>query len=151
MERTDKQENMCGGENRQVFSAACQSGVSAAGAGGLLCSVCDRLNVSENRERRGSYSERSNQVGLSYLDAAVDVCAIRADASYSIVVFDDVGIATGIHTVLMTVLCLHGLFPADCYNLCVGGRLCHRSGTGVKPKNADKDNDEEEHEALPQF
>lgn len=26
MERTDKQENMCGGENRQVFSAACQSG-----------------------------------------------------------------------------------------------------------------------------
>ena len=26
MERTDKQENMCGGENRQEFSAACQSG-----------------------------------------------------------------------------------------------------------------------------
>jgi len=28
MERTDKQENMCGGENRQEFSAACQSGIS---------------------------------------------------------------------------------------------------------------------------
>jgi hypothetical protein len=29
--------------------------------------------------------------------------------------------------------------------------LRQRGRAGVKPKNADKDNDEEEHEALPQF
>ena len=41
MERTDKQENMYDGENRQVFSAAASSiALVPAGAGGLL--LCGR-------------------------------------------------------------------------------------------------------------
>lgn len=40
MERTDKQENMYDGENRQVFSADVSSVALAAGADGLL--ICGR-------------------------------------------------------------------------------------------------------------
>gem|GEM_PF-4331129 len=140
---------MCGGENRQVFSAACQFAVSAAGAGGLSVCLGDFCDVPERRCPRNAIAERPDNIGLANLDTAVQVRAIKARSLTAVVILDDISRPGCVDTILMSVVTLlYGFLAADDYGLRVGIPLSHRSGAGVEPKNSEENNDKEEHKAL---
>ena len=144
-----------GGDDHQNIRRLASPVVLAAGASGLLIRRCHGLNVPERRCPRNAIAERPDNIGLANLDAAVQVRAIEARPLTAVVILHHISGSARVDTILVRAaiaaprldrpLVTHG------NNFRVLVALRQRGRAGVKPKNADKDNDEEEHEALPQF
>ncbi len=129
--------------------------MSAAGASGLL--ICGRhfCDIPEVRGPWDAVAVRLDDVSLTDHNTAVEVCTVEPRSLGPKIVLHHIRGTRGIHSVLVGAaiaaprldrpLVTHG------NNFRVLVALRQRGRAGVKPKNADKDNDEEEHEALPQF
>ena len=128
---------------------------SAAGTGGFLRGWCDRLDVPEARGPRNAIAERPDNIGLADLDAAVQVRAIKARPLTAVVILHHISGSGRVYSVLVRAVIaaprLYRSLVAHGNNFRVAIPLRQRGRAGVKPEDRNDSQDEEEHEALPQF
>ena len=157
MERTDKQENIiCATERTAKYSRRLASPVVlAAGASGLSVCLGDFCDVPERRCPRYPVPVRLNDVSLTDLNLSIQVRAIKARSLTAVVILDHVSLPGRVDTIFVGAAIaaprLDGTLVTHSDGLHVLVSLRQRGRAGVEPEDGNDNQDEKEHEALPQF
>ena len=135
MERTDKQENNRRRRGPPRILGGLPVAMSAAGADGLLICGRNAFDVPEGRGPGYPVPIGLDDVGLTDLDATIDICAIESRTATSVVVFYYVSGSRRVNAIfVVTSSFLYGLLAADCDDFGVSASLCHRSGAASNAK-----------------
>ena len=127
----------------------------SAGTSGFLRGWDDLSDVPEIRHPGDAVAIGLEDVGLTDLDAAVDVRTVKSHPVTTVVILDDISRPGRVDTIFVRAAIaaprLNRPLVAHGNNFRVGVALCHRSGTGVKSEDGNESQNDEEDEPLRVF